>query len=115
MRLPAPMTASVWIIWNPFRDQGIYAQPQMLLTAQKGLSDRGPLFRTDRMVSLSRRLLPVQRVSLAIGVALIAAHGGRCADRADLDAAFLATFKQRTPLVRTVSMPVYDTSQPPPR
>ena len=55
----------------------------------------------------------VRRVSLAIGASLIALHGGRCADRADLDAAFFATFGQHAPFVRSIDRPVYVDTKPP--
>lgn len=59
-----------------------------------------------------RRTSIVRSVSLAFGLILVGAKGARCAGRADLEAAFFATFGQHAPLVRTVEMPVYDTSPP---
>jgi hypothetical protein len=51
--------------------------------------------------------------AIVVGVVLVHPNHGWCAGRVDLDEAFLATFGQRAPLVRTWQQPIYDTSEPP--
>jgi hypothetical protein len=51
--------------------------------------------------------------AIVFGLVLVPPDYGWCAGRADLDGAFLATFGQRAPLVRTWQQPIYDTSEPP--
>ncbi len=52
-------------------------------------------------------------VCWAAGLLLAAPVYGRCAGRVDLEAAFLASFGQLPPVVRTLPWRIYDTADPP--
>ena len=56
-----------------------------------------------------RPLIP----AVVLGIMLVPPNYGLCAEDADLEVAFLATFGQHAPLTRSMDPQIYDTSEPP--